>query len=861
MHFSLPLKNSCRPMPAIHVMGVGNVEFPITSENTGKLLAVAEPTPFAATSCRKGKNTSINSSWQIERACISFPETSRFLVQNLPKWIKLVLIEHEIDVQWVEANCSLTRLVMYHSDSHYIRHRYIKQEIGHFGTIMVQLPVEKKYLDAEMKISQANETNPNLTITKDLSLCNDPSFCVKFFSANCESVIEPKSTGWNIELAYNLMWKPEKATLAFPNLLSFLVTLTKMTLELRSWQENVSENCRPKIMIIGLDRKYKPSRHSFSTLMGSDRQVAFLMCSVPFMDVYLARLTRRITRIAFRGYQDAKADDVIQQSSTTKRNLDGNVVEMKEMQYVTHFASHWVGVDDCVTEFYNLDIDKEAQMVKPLFENRTPDKVQRKNNKSKETILIHDFYQTVLILWPRQGSLYMNIHHRPDYVLNQLERGTTHNPLKTLRAIIAHSEFMETRIFRLLSLCLSLNARKEALQLLEVMASKSIGVLSDYAAVLISDVACKLIGWIDCENVINKLLACNTYKHLSHFLTIGRALLCHNCTIGFSSVSNQIWNFLMERIHSSDISNSPNALSLCIEMGICMEHSSVAIQSRSEQFFTCFMTLPLLQQCHIIIDLKEIYMKNAAGNKFYLSLCSYVAITVTSCSVSIIDCVVDLLRCFLLLEPQPVNIAEIFLENICRSQRDGCENNQLLEKLVASLHTLNMTSQMAMHLLDCRIVELSSLRKPKFSWSMEEAKFPDAVKYPTIVEFLQSSKKSLTLELDQLNKISEARDFIRVSFGVMDDCVRRGYSAVAVPTKNGRNIFCDIKKTRHLYTFLTVQFNAKMDELKRLKQLRPIVCCSSPNVQQPPNATRQRTNVVVASGMKSKKAKMEKDRK
>lgn len=632
-----------------------------------------------------------------------------------------------------------------------------------------------------------------------------------------------------------------------------------MTLELRVWQENVSENCRPKIMIIGLDRKYNPSRHSFSTLMGSDRQVALLMCSVPFVDVYLARLTRRITRIAFRGHQNAKSG-VVQQSSATGNN--GNFVEMKEIQYVTHSASHWVGVDDCVTQFHNLDIDEEAQMVKPLFEkSTTPDKVQRQNTKSREHILIHDFYQTVLILWPRQGSLYMDIHHRPDYVLDQLERGAIRNPLRTVRAMITHSEFMETRILSLLNLCLSLKAKKEALQLLQVMANKSIGVLSEYAAVLISDVACKLIGWTDCENVINKLLAIKPYEHLSHFLTLGRALLRHNCIIGFSSVSNQIWNFFMECVRSNGIPNSEKALSLCIEMAVCMEQSSALIQSRSEQFLSCFMTLPLLQQCHIIIDLKEIYKKNSAGQKFYLSLCRYVAVTVTSCSVSIIDCVVDVLGCFLLLEPEPVNIADIFLENICRSQRDACENNQLLEKLVASLHTLNLTTHTAVQLLDCRISQLSSLRKPKFSWSMKEAKFPDAVKYPAIAEFLQSSGKSVILKLDQISKMREAKDFIRVSFEVMDDCVRRGYSAVAVATKSGRSIYCDIVKTRHLHTFLTEQFEAKMDELKRLKQLRPIVGCSNPNGQQPPDASRQKTKVVAAPSVKSKKAKMEKGRK
>lgn len=89
----------------------------------------------------------------------------------------------------------------------------------------MQLPVKNEHLGGKMKISQTSETNHKKTITQDLSLCNDPSFYVNFFSLDCERVIEPKRKGWNIELVYNLVWKPEKATLALPNVLSFLVTL------------------------------------------------------------------------------------------------------------------------------------------------------------------------------------------------------------------------------------------------------------------------------------------------------------------------------------------------------------------------------------------------------------------------------------------------------------------------------------------------------------------------------------------------------------------------------------------------------------------------------------------------------------
>lgn len=133
----------------------------------------------------------------------------------------------------------------------------------------------------------------------------------------------------------------------------------------------------------------------------------------------------------------------------------------------------------------------------------------------------------------------MDIHHRPDYLLDQVERGAVPNPLVIVRAMISHSNFTELIICRLLNICLSLNAKMEALQLLSLMVEKSIGVPSDDAAALISDAECKLIGWTDCEDVIIKLLKCKPYQQLGHFASLAKQLLFRNCISGFLTVSNQ----------------------------------------------------------------------------------------------------------------------------------------------------------------------------------------------------------------------------------------------------------------------------------------------------------------------------------
>lgn len=136
-----------------------------------------------------------------------------------------------------------------------------------------------------------------------------------------------------------------------------------------------------------------------------------------------------------------------------------------------------------------------------------------------------------------------------------------------------------------------------------------------------------------------------------------------------------------------------------------------------------------------------------------------------------------------------------------------------------------MTNQ----LLDSRIAELSLFRKPEFTWSMKDVKFSDADKYPQIVEFLESAKKDATFKLDSIGSIQQAKDFNVCYFGVMEECVERGYSAMAEPLKKGKTISCVIVKTRHLHMALVQQFDAKMEELKRLKRLRAFYETSHPS--------------------------------
>lgn len=91
--------------------------------------------------------------------------------------------------------------------------------------------MENGHEGGELQVeSQMIRNSPLETLTLDLSSGSDQSFYVNFLNVNCVHEMKPLTRGWRIELAYNILWKSEVATLVLPNISSFLVTLVSASI-------------------------------------------------------------------------------------------------------------------------------------------------------------------------------------------------------------------------------------------------------------------------------------------------------------------------------------------------------------------------------------------------------------------------------------------------------------------------------------------------------------------------------------------------------------------------------------------------------------------------------------------------------
>jgi hypothetical protein len=88
-----------------------------------------------------------------------------------------------------------------------------------------------------------------------------------------------------------------------------------------------------------------------------------------------------------------------------------------------------------------------------------------------------------------------------------------------------------------------------------------------------------------------------------------------------------------------------------------------------------------------------------------------------------------------------------------------------------------------------------------------------------VLTFLQSAEKEMIVK-SAFSQIQEARNFADKFFGVMDNCLELGYSAIAKPLGSGKTTRCLIVKSRHFFLAQCAKFRANCEELDYLLKQR-----------------------------------------
>ena len=672
--------------------------------------------------------------------------------------------------------------------------------------MILQIPVEEGYTGGQLTIEHHRKTR-----SFDLSYNSRSNFYITVVHAGSQIEIQPVH-GWRIELLFHLLWKSPVATVYPPltDISSFLVAVTKTKKDLKCWLEQPDDDGPSKMLVIGLENNYDPNYHSLISLLGQDRSVANLMLSIGVLEVHLARLTKKETR-------SVQTSVKLEESKNRRRTKGNNAILLNESQETVHTVSHWIGVDNRAVQFQGLNIDTQTQFAGSVFKpDVEPDEAESVvDSTSGNTIQTYWYHQSVIIIWPKSKSIYFDIRHRFDYLLNQMEHDAITESTKTLKSVVSRSSEWtksEVRICRLLNLSLRCQTKEEALQLLQLLVDNSMGIPSDDAAMLIAELDCQLLGWTSCKELIGELMMCKPVEQICYFATLAEAFWDRGALAGYQWVSTEIWRIFLSQF-ASTVFNRFGVVACASVMVRVEERAEEVNPERFNEFILYFTQLTVFNQCQLVLDLHEVCEQSEPGKQLLLCLCFHIADNVDPFDNSLDNCLVDIVNFFATLDPHNPDVLDCFTKKICESA-----NSPLLKKLASSTEILELPNVILKCILDARISYLQSIRLPVFTWEQKEAKFAGSDEYPDILPFLHSSEK--TMIVSNFATVKDARNFVNKYFEVMHICVEQGYSAMAETSRAKKGAKCEIVKTRHLHSSQMKEFEDNKEELQYLFKRR-----------------------------------------
>lgn len=252
-------------------------------------------------------------------------------------------------------------------------------------------------------------------------------------------------------------------------------------------QKQIATSCKNSsdMLVFLLEHEYTLSDLSFFGLKGQDLSLARLLSCSSFLDVHLAIMTQQ---------KDEKNIGLLE---------------------------HWINSSNILIPFKGIRINVREQLIREF--QKTDRKFIQEDDQSSDFV-DKPSRQAVLVIWPVHRSFRMHCLYAFDTLLDQLElqfQTSSHQKtIQTLRQILSFCRAEPLTVFddstairgertsRLLQICVSLRARQEGLDLLELLGMDYVnpdkcrrgkeilyeGVQSHQVAQLIAEFECRVSG-------------------------------------------------------------------------------------------------------------------------------------------------------------------------------------------------------------------------------------------------------------------------------------------------------------------------------------------------------------------------------
>jgi len=258
--------------PGLHIEGIGEIGFPLTPNGVKEIIKKAKKAPFGKGS-KTVTDTTVRSAWEIDASMLSFhnEEWLPFFKEILETVKKGLSLEH------YEIEASLYKLLIYEKGDFFLPHKDSEKEKGMFATLIISLPSKHKGGELMIRFDGQEEV---IDFAPSAS-----SYKIPFaaFYADCEHEVKPVTSGYRVNLVYNLVQTGSSTTLKSPSFTRQVEDMTELLKTMKS-----SFIGQPKAVL--LDHQYTPANFSLNQLKQHDWTRAQLLMDTAENAGYFARL-------------------------------------------------------------------------------------------------------------------------------------------------------------------------------------------------------------------------------------------------------------------------------------------------------------------------------------------------------------------------------------------------------------------------------------------------------------------------------------------------------------------------------------------------------------------------------------------
>ncbi|KZV95593.1 hypothetical protein EXIGLDRAFT_644081 [Exidia glandulosa HHB12029] len=429
------------PNPTLRLDELGVVGLPLSTTEAGRVISQCTQAPFG-----QGERTivdkDVRDTWEMDRAKVHFdnPAWAAFVKRVVKDVCHALGVNREAS----KPRCDLHKLLLYETGLFFLPHVDTEKANGMFASVIIVLPTQFTGGDAHLSHgSQSmvfNSSGPSLTKTTVLAWYTD-----------VKHEIKPITSGYRLALSYNLV---HTTTSLRPSLADNTSSFSKLRHIMLSWKQGEEVADFPDKIVYELDHQYSQANLSASALKGSDAHTVAVVDQVAKelgICMGLAQLELHIN-----GGPDMDGDDSYYGRPSFNYydgpgDNDYSNVRMSEVYDRNISVKNLVDLDGKLLD-KSIDVDDEMESIPREFitslEDCDPDKQTYQGYMGNEAGTLDRYYRrTVLVIWPRWGSLGGRGDRRTAHGIDTLRR--THSTEPTPQEIgfffdVLHSRQSDT---------------------------------------------------------------------------------------------------------------------------------------------------------------------------------------------------------------------------------------------------------------------------------------------------------------------------------------------------------------------------------------------------------------------------------